>query len=159
MFGVEADGSALDMIAHIIQVALTPVFLLSGIATLLNVFSTRLSRVGDRVEAASKALEDADGDERKILSAQLKDLHRRIDRARCGRRTCRGRWSGDLCCCPRHVPRRVARGNNRVRPVRPIRSRGGMRSLRHRGIHRRNAVGRYRHSRRGSAPTAVGGRG
>ena len=48
MFSVETDGSALDTIAHIIQVALTPVFLLSGIATLLNVFSTRLSRVGDR---------------------------------------------------------------------------------------------------------------
>jgi hypothetical protein len=32
----------LDTVAHIIQVALTPVFLLSGIATLLNVFSTRL---------------------------------------------------------------------------------------------------------------------
>jgi hypothetical protein len=31
-------------IAHIIQVALTSVFLLSGIATLLNVFSTRLAR-------------------------------------------------------------------------------------------------------------------
>ena len=33
-----ASGLALDTIAHIIQVALTPVFLLSGIATLLNVF-------------------------------------------------------------------------------------------------------------------------
>jgi hypothetical protein len=33
MFGVDNTGSPLDMIAHIIQVALTPVFLLSGIAT------------------------------------------------------------------------------------------------------------------------------
>jgi hypothetical protein len=77
MFGVETNGSALDDIAHIIQMALTPVFLLSGIATLLNVFSTRLSRVGDRAEAAAKALKDADEDEREILSAQLKGLHRR----------------------------------------------------------------------------------
>jgi hypothetical protein len=77
MFGVDTNGSALDDIAHIIQMALTPVFLLSGIATLLNVFSTWLSRVGDRVEVAAKALEDADEDERKILSAQLKGLHRR----------------------------------------------------------------------------------
>ena len=38
MFGIDNTGSALDTIAHIIQVALTPVFLLSGIATLLNVF-------------------------------------------------------------------------------------------------------------------------
>ena len=36
--------SPLDLVAHVIQVALTPVFLLSGIATLLNVFSTRLAR-------------------------------------------------------------------------------------------------------------------
>ena len=55
MFGVENEGAALDTIAHIVQVALTPVFLLTGIATLLNVFSTRLARVADRVEAASRA--------------------------------------------------------------------------------------------------------
>ena len=42
------------------QVALMPVFLLSGIATLLNVFSTRLARVADRVEAVSKEREGAD---------------------------------------------------------------------------------------------------
>ena len=54
MFGVDNTGSALDTIAHIIQVALTPVFLLSGIATLLNVFSTRLARVADRVETVTR---------------------------------------------------------------------------------------------------------
>ena len=50
MFGVETTGTALDNIAHIIQVALTPVFLLSGIATLLNVFSTgyRGSPIGSK---------------------------------------------------------------------------------------------------------------
>ena len=77
MFGIDNTGSALDTIAHIIQVALTPVFLLSGIATLLNVFSTRLARVGDKVEATTKALDDADDAERNLLLAQLKILHRR----------------------------------------------------------------------------------
>jgi len=77
MFGVDNTGSALDTVAHIIQVALTPVFLLSGIATLLNVFSTRLARVADRVDAVSKAIEGADSDEAKALSAQLAYLHRR----------------------------------------------------------------------------------
>src|SRR5216684_1996107 len=77
MFGVDTTGSALDTVAHIIQVALTPVFLLSGIATLLNVFSTRLARVADRVEAVSKAVEGADADEANALSAQLAYLHRR----------------------------------------------------------------------------------
>jgi hypothetical protein len=49
-------GDAVDSIAHIIQVALTPVFLLSGIGTLLNVFNTRLSRVSDHREHASELL-------------------------------------------------------------------------------------------------------
>ena len=77
MFGIENTGSALDTIAHIIQVALTPVFLLSGIATLLNVFATRLARVADKVEAVAKALEDAEDAEKTALHAQLKTLHRR----------------------------------------------------------------------------------
>ncbi len=77
MFGVDTTGSGLDTVAHIIQVALTPVFLLSGIATLLNVFSTRLARVADRVEAVSKALAGADADAATALSVQLAYLHRR----------------------------------------------------------------------------------
>jgi hypothetical protein len=45
----------LDAAAHLIQVALTPVFLLSGIAALLNVFAGRLARVADRLDAMSAA--------------------------------------------------------------------------------------------------------
>ncbi|MGH7046423.1 MAG: hypothetical protein ACREE2_08540 [Stellaceae bacterium] len=44
MPGLETPATPLELVAHIIQLALTPVFLLSGIATLLNVFSTRLAR-------------------------------------------------------------------------------------------------------------------
>ena len=72
MFGIDHSGSSLDTVAHIIQVALTSVFLLSGIATLLNVFSTRLSRVADRVQEANKALDQADEAERDKLSASLR---------------------------------------------------------------------------------------
>ena len=36
--------------AHIIQTALTPVFLLTGIGTLLGLFNTRLARVADHLE-------------------------------------------------------------------------------------------------------------
>lgn len=36
--------------AHVVQLALTPIFLLSGIASLLNVFTTRLGRIADRVD-------------------------------------------------------------------------------------------------------------
>jgi hypothetical protein len=54
---------AVDSVAHVIQVALTPAFLLSGIGTLLNVFNTRLSRVSDHrehvVELLGGELDDA----------------------------------------------------------------------------------------------------
>jgi hypothetical protein len=69
--------SSLDLVAHVIQVALTPIFLLSGIATLLNVFSTRLARVADRVDQITKAMEDADPDESVALARQLLHLRRR----------------------------------------------------------------------------------
>jgi hypothetical protein len=55
--------SQLDDVAHIIQVALTPVFLLSGIGTLINVFSTRLARVADQVDKIAESFAEAsDGD-------------------------------------------------------------------------------------------------
>ena len=70
--------SSLDFVAHIIQVALTPIFLLSGIATLLNVFSTRLARVADRVDQISKEIEGADPvDGIAVLIEQLSHLRRR----------------------------------------------------------------------------------
>ncbi len=77
MFGAENAGAGVATIAHIIQGALTPVFLLSGIATLLNVFSTRLARVADQVEAASRALAMADAAEIRLLERQLRNLYRR----------------------------------------------------------------------------------
>jgi len=67
----------LDMVAHIIQVALTPVFLLSGIATLLNVFSTRLARVADRVDQITKGIEETDAGKVTLLAVQLSHLRRR----------------------------------------------------------------------------------
>jgi hypothetical protein len=77
LFGLDDAGAGLDTVAHIIQVALTPVFLLSGIATLLNVFSTRLARVADQVAAASQALVGADATQAAALTARLAYLQRR----------------------------------------------------------------------------------
>ena len=42
------DGGALTGIAHAIQLAIAPVFLLTGIASLLGVMANRLARVIDR---------------------------------------------------------------------------------------------------------------
>ncbi len=69
---------AVDSVAHVIQVALTPVFLLSGIGTLLNVFNTRLARVSDHTEHASELLNDeTDAGEQARLRAHIVRLHRR----------------------------------------------------------------------------------
>ncbi|WP_380782728.1 DUF2721 domain-containing protein [Sphingomonas sp. R86520] len=45
-------GDPLDAVAtaHVVQTALAPVFMLSGIGSLLNVFATRLARVGDQAD-------------------------------------------------------------------------------------------------------------
>jgi hypothetical protein len=42
---------------HVVQLALTPVFLLSGTATLLGVFATRMARLADRVHTLSATAE------------------------------------------------------------------------------------------------------
>jgi uncharacterized protein DUF2721 len=73
----EAASAALGSIVHIIQVSLTPVFLLSGIATLLNVFSARYARVTDQVDAASKLVDGADEATAAGLALRLTHLHRR----------------------------------------------------------------------------------
>jgi hypothetical protein len=63
-----------DLVAHVIQVALTPVFLLSGIATLMNVFSTRLARVADLI---SKLAESGAEDDPSAVNTRLAHLRRR----------------------------------------------------------------------------------
>ena len=70
-------GTPLDQVAHIIRMALTPVFLLLSIAALLNVFSARLGLVGDKVEQVLKALDGADADHAALLRGQLAHLRRR----------------------------------------------------------------------------------
>jgi hypothetical protein len=77
LLGSETLGVSLDSVARIIQMALTPVFLLTGLATLLNVFSTRLARVATRAEQAVRALETAEPSTVEALRKQLAHLRRR----------------------------------------------------------------------------------
>jgi hypothetical protein len=73
-----ALGVAVDDVAHIIQVALTPVFLLSGIGTLLNMFNTRLSRLSDHTEHVFELLcNEPEDRERERLERHLTRLQRR----------------------------------------------------------------------------------
>jgi hypothetical protein len=77
MFGFSISSAEPDSIAHIIQVALAPAFLLSALATLLNVFSTRLARISDKVNAATKEVQGADAVSARRLSVRLAFLRRR----------------------------------------------------------------------------------
>jgi hypothetical protein len=70
-------SDSVETVAHLIQIALTPVFLFSGVATLLNVLSTRLGRVADRVDALTEKFESADASARRHLENRLKFLRRR----------------------------------------------------------------------------------
>ena len=78
MLPITAADVPVDSIAHIIQVALTPVFLLSGIGTLLNVFNTRLARVSDHTEHTNELLAaDPEGAGALRLRMHLRRLRRR----------------------------------------------------------------------------------
>lgn len=77
MFGFSLSSTEPDSIAHIIQVALAPAFLLSALATLLNVFSTRLGRISDKVDALSGQIAEATDTEAARLSRRLTFLRRR----------------------------------------------------------------------------------
>ena len=74
MFGRLTSPTGL---AQIIQVALTPVFFLTAVAALLNVFSTRLGRVADHVDRLTDELQKADTAQSAIVIAQLRYLRRR----------------------------------------------------------------------------------
>ncbi len=71
-------------IAHLIQVALTPIFLISAIGVTLNVLTSRLARIVDRARAMEEVLrepkltrEPAAQDEGRDLHAALRVLARR----------------------------------------------------------------------------------
>lgn len=71
----------IDSVAHVIQVALTPVFMLSGVASLLTLFNTRLARVSDHVEEVAHRLQDDhadDPDETARLKRHQNRLRRRV---------------------------------------------------------------------------------
>jgi hypothetical protein len=65
-------------IAHLIQVALTPIFLISAIGVTLNVLTSRLARIVDRARAMEdRLLQPADVRDPRDLHGQLRVLARR----------------------------------------------------------------------------------
>jgi hypothetical protein len=65
-------------LAHVIQLAVAPVFLLAGVGAIINVLATRLGRIIDRARAIEVQLSQPEAD--KSLLTRLELLSRR---ARC----------------------------------------------------------------------------
>lgn len=71
--GTDATAS----IAHVIQLAIAPVFLLSGIGAMLGVLTNRLSRIVDRARGVEGALPKASPSDAPHMHAELRLLSRR----------------------------------------------------------------------------------
>jgi hypothetical protein len=69
--------SAISTIAHVIQLAVAPVFLLSGVGALVVVLINRLSRIVDRARVLEGAVEAADAPHAAAMRVELSYLARR----------------------------------------------------------------------------------
>ncbi len=80
----------LPVIAHAIQLAVAPVFLLTGIAAMLGVMAARLARVIDRARLIEHTWNEMDARTRSAARAEIVDLERRRKLAS---------WSINFCAC------------------------------------------------------------
>jgi hypothetical protein len=71
-------ASDVTTIAHVIQLSIAPVFLLTAVGAMLGVLSNRLSRAVDRARSLESRCVAATGDELSILRGQIDVLSRRI---------------------------------------------------------------------------------
>ena len=67
----------IDEIAHLIQLSIAPVFLLTGVGTLLNVLSGRLARIIDRARVLEQQLDTPDPPRKAVIVNELQVLERR----------------------------------------------------------------------------------
>ena len=72
------NPAPLGDLAHVIQLAIAPVFLLTAIATILNVLAGRLGRAVDRRRVLAAALLKLDGDIASLAKEELGYELRRI---------------------------------------------------------------------------------
>jgi hypothetical protein len=71
-------GPAVSTIAHQIQLAVAPVFLLAGIGSILNVLAGRLARVVERARQLERDFASFDDETRATAMAELQILDRRM---------------------------------------------------------------------------------
>lgn len=72
------DVGSLSHVVQTLQLAITPAFLLSAVAALLNVMSTRLARVVDRARRLNEVIANNDNDGSSHHTSELSILNRRI---------------------------------------------------------------------------------
>jgi hypothetical protein len=70
-------AASLDAVAHVIQLSVAPVFLLTGIGALLGVMTNRLARIVDRARTLEPQLPAAEPAALKRLEGDLAELARR----------------------------------------------------------------------------------
>lgn len=70
------DAHGLDEIVKVIQSSLTPIFLLTAVASLLSVFTTRLARISDQVHTLAEIQTEDEAENRRI-EKRLAYLRRR----------------------------------------------------------------------------------
>ena len=71
------QDSGITAIAHVIQLAVAPVFLLTGVGALLNVLTSRLARIIDRARVLEERLGVLGETERRAGEADLRALSER----------------------------------------------------------------------------------
>lgn len=71
-----SPDSAID-IAHVIELAVAPVFLLAGIGAFISAFAGRLARIFDRGRLLEEVLDDGDEAEQAAIRSELTVLWRR----------------------------------------------------------------------------------
>lgn len=79
---------SVDAISHNIQLAIAPVFLLTGIASILGVLTNRLGRVIDRARKLEAEISGYDRDARRRAARELTVLNKRMAAAH---------WAIGLC--------------------------------------------------------------
>ena len=78
MTPISPDDTSVRAVAQVIQLAVAPVFLLSGIGAFLNVCAARVSRTIDRSRAIEPLLLQSKGREHRRWQAEIKLLDRRL---------------------------------------------------------------------------------
>ncbi|HEX5831244.1 MAG TPA: DUF2721 domain-containing protein, partial [Gemmatimonadaceae bacterium] len=71
------SGASVESVAHVIDLAVAPVFLISGVAAMLVVLTNRLGRIIDRARRLEDRLPDADATHAEALHHELALLARR----------------------------------------------------------------------------------